>query len=503
MLCRLSTHLPRRASLGFRTFSTSITNDTEWEQNWESQVSTVSGATGSYEESADQLRDISKSGVLKFTDLRDNPSRFFAAHRILAERSPILGPGFWIRFTVHYNLFAGTVLAVGGEEHLEMLEEVQKNGELGCFALTEQLAGVNSGLVVGTKITWDNDSQDFLLESLGDGANKNWISQGLVGDKAVVLADLHVEGKSVGPHAFVMNLRENGALVDNVSLEDMGGKTVGNDLDNARIHFNNVRLPKSAMLNKYADVDETTGKYVQKIEGMRTMEMIGQRLFSGRVAVAQAALEFRRKLFKMTKEYSDNKKCWSPSGNPVLSDIPQLKALYEETSARGDELDAFVAICEKKLSMCLQEEILPPLELTEAIAVAKIRAVDESIEMCFRLKQEVGSYALMAGSGFEQMDFLQCCKFAEGDSRILMLKMARDRLNVYKKKGPSGDEDEDDLCKIMLSSIQSEMDRNGGDKQAAFDSEWESFYELAGLVMGRVSKSYLQEAEQDAAAMTA
>ena len=47
------------------------------------------------------------------------------------------------------------------------------------------------------------------------------------------------------------------------------------------------------------------------------------------------------------------------------------------------------------------------------------------------------------------------------------------------------------------------MDRNGGDKQAAFDSEWESFYELAGLVMGRVSKSYLQEAEQDAAAMTA
>lgn len=39
----------------------------------------------------------------------------------------------------------------------------------------------------------------------------------------------------------------------------------------------------------------------------------------------------------------------------------------------------------------------------------------------------------MAGSGFEQMDFLQCCKFAEGDSRILMLKMARDRLSVYRK----------------------------------------------------------------------
>ena len=152
--------------------------------------------------------------------------------------------------------------------------------------------------------------------------------------------------------------------------------------------------------------------------------------------------------------------------------------------------------------------------LQEAIAVAKVHGVEESIEQCFRLKQEVcfvvtvttalffvfnharpspsaisqllcqnsldpahtnavcgdesfplvracvvhqdeialllcrswtrmvpcmyvfvqvGSYALMAGSGFEQSDFLQCCKFAEGDSRILMLKMARDRLSQFRK----------------------------------------------------------------------
>jgi acyl-CoA oxidase len=481
---------PRLQQPTIRTLATAT--DAAWEKQWQAQVDTVTGDVGSYEESAAQLREMSKSGVLRFTDLRDNPERFFSAHRILAEQSPLLGPGFWIRFTVHYNLFAGTVLAVGGEEHLQMLEEIQESGELGCFALTEQLAGVNSGLVVDTRITWDNDNQNFVLESVGGGANKNWISQGLVGDKAVVLADLNVNNQSYGPHAFIMNLRENGKVVDNVSLEDMGRKTVGNDLDNARIHFNSVRLPKSAMLNRYADIDDN-GDYVQKIKGMRTMEMIGQRLFSGRIAVAQAALEFRRKLFKMTKEYSDNKKCWSPSGNPVLSDIPQLKSLYEEAKERGDELDRFVAICEEKLAMCLQEDILPPLELTEAIAVAKIRAVDESIEMCFRLKQEVGSYALMSGTGFEQMDFLQCAKFAEGDSRILMLKMSRDRLNLFKKNGPSGDDEEDELCHTILEAVASRMKENGGDRQAAFDGEWESFYDLARLVMGRISRNYLNE----------
>ena len=38
---------------------------------------------------------------------------------------------------------------------------------------------------------------------------------------------------------------------------------------------------------------------------------------------------------------------------------------------------------------------------------------------------QVGSYALMGSSGFKHLDFLNCCKFAEGDSRVLMQKMVR------------------------------------------------------------------------------
>ena len=52
-----------------------------------------------------------------------------------------------------------------------------------------------------------------------------------------------------------------------------------------------------------------------------------------------------------------------------------------------------------------------------------------------KLEQEVGSYALMAESGFIYKDMLLCCKFAEGDSRILMQKIARDELKKAKDKG--------------------------------------------------------------------
>mmetsp|Transcript_20904 Transcript_20904/g.29458 ORF Transcript_20904/g.29458 Transcript_20904/m.29458 type:complete len:97 (+) Transcript_20904:137-427(+) len=44
----------------------------------------------------------------------------------------------------------------------------------------------------------------------------------------------------------------------------------------------------------------------------------------------------------------------------------------------------------------------------------------------------------MGDTGFENLDFLNCCKFAEGDSRILMQKMARDAVRSYSKANKAG-----------------------------------------------------------------
>ena len=124
------------------------------------------------------------------------------------------------------------------------MEQVEEGGLLGCFALTEKLAGVQSGLIVQTRAEYDEATGTFLLNNTGktEGAYKNWISQGFVADKAVVLADLTVGGERKGPHAFLMDLRQNGELCPGVSVGDMGIKTTGNDLDNAWIAFDNVRL---------------------------------------------------------------------------------------------------------------------------------------------------------------------------------------------------------------------------------------------------------------------
>ena len=302
------------------------------------------------------------------------------------------------------------------------------------------------------------------------------------------MAELKINGDSKGPQAFVMDFRKDGELVKGIEVDDMGKKTTGNDLDNAWVAFDNVRIPKSAILSKYADVEDN--EYVFKTQGVRPFDMIGQRLYTGRIAVAQAALTYRKELFKRTKDYSDSKKTFAFKGEPVLSNIPQLKALYEVNDRKLAELEDFVGKCELALSECLKQDKLPSSKLVDAIATCKVQAVENSIDACFKLKQEVGSFALMDSAGFKHMDFLQCCKFAEGDSRILMQKMARDRMKLFSKDGESGDADEVAICKDLVSGISKQV-ANGATQGQAWDLEWENVYKLANAVMARVQRDGL------------
>jgi len=434
------------------------------------------GSNIHYTKSAERLRTLIREGPYNLLDLRDAPERFFLSHQLLSEFATRVGPGFGIRFTVQVNLFAGTIIGLGNKEQVNFLSEVQKKGLLGCFCLTERLAGVNSGLVVNTIAEWDEGRQMFLLDCPDEGSKKNWISQGLTADMAVVVATLIVKGKSYGPHAFVMEMRRDGQLVDGVTVEDMGNKTIGNDLDNARVSFSKVWLPRSALLDRYAGIEK--GEYVQHQPGTSNMDMIGQRLYTGRAVIASSTLVFARTLYKTAREYADNKRCWHPKGSIMLSEIPQLSFLYKEADEKLGKVEALRDQVEARLCECLKSEKIPDAKLVEMVAALKVKAIEASINLCFRLKQELGSYALMGGTGFEKMDYLQCCKFAEGDSRILMQKIARDRLQAFSKK-QEGTARESEICFKLGQALMA-----GG--KAAWNENWKDVYGLADAVIDRV-----------------
>ena len=504
-------HDPQKAGGSTSAEGSSDDLSTPWSRGFASEISRLRSRGVTYAQSADFLREIVRRASLRFTDIRDDPRRFFLAHRLLAAHAPAHGPGFWIRFTVQFNLFAGTVVALGGPEHLRLLDAIQAAGELGCFCLTERLAGVNSGLVVNTTATYDSNTKTFILNSKNEGACKNWISQGLTAEWAVVVADLTTtDGKRVGPHGFLVRLRDSSRankkggspLRRGVTVGDMGLKTTGLDLDNAWVRFSDFRVPHACLLDRHGGVDAATGAYLGAAK--KPMEMIGQRLFTGRVAVAQAALVFSRTLFANTKKYSDSKMCAMRGTTPALSDVPQLRALYDEAEKRFARMESFVNKCETGLCAALVADEMPKLAATRAIAVAKIRAVETCVELCHRLKQEVGSYALMADTGFEHTDFLQCCKFAEGDSRILSQKLARDAFGEWlrneKKRAPTGvpqpppgwSPQETRACARVAAAIQA-AEKKGASKIEAWDAAWRDVYALADAVCARAMAGTLGE----------
>jgi len=438
-----------------------------------------------FDSSSNQLRELLLTGLLKQTDLRDDPEWFFEAHRVIAAFGQELGQGFWTRFTVQYNLFAGTVLAVGNEQQVQSLHRMQASSELGCFGLTERFAGVSSGMVVETTAHWDALRREFVIHSPNEGAYKNWISQGFCADKSVVIADLVVAQHSHGPHAFLIDFRttdpvtQQKVLLPGIRLADMGKKTVANDLDNAWIAFDSMRVPESSLLDKFAHID-ATDQYVPTLQGMHPMLQIGQRLFTGRVAVAQAALLFGRALFAKTRCYTDNKLCWSPKGRPPLSMLPQLSSLYAQADAAFSYAEEYSVRCELKLCSCLRADTLPAAELIEEIAVAKIRSVETTVQLCFRLKQTVGSYALMAGSGFESTDTMQIAKFAEGESFVLMQKLTRDRVKA--RSTVEG-------CSALENTIVTELKNS---TMAEWVEKADMVYQLAELVMDRTMERVMQ-----------
>ncbi|GAA1316822.1 acyl-CoA dehydrogenase [Leucobacter albus] len=262
-------------------------------------------------------------------------------------------PSMQIKGGVQWGLFGSAILHLGNKTHHEKwLPDVMSLKLPGAFAMTE--IGHGSDVAsIGTTATYDADTEEFEIHTPFKGAWKEFLGNAAIhGQAAVVFAQLITRGVNHGVHAFFVPIRTaDGKLLPGVGSEDDGVKGGLNGIDNGRLHFTNVRIPRENLLNRYGDV-AADGSYTSDIEspGRRFFTMIGT-LVQGRVSLDGSAVRAMQAALAIAIRYgSERRQFPGASGREtVLMDygqhqrrlLPRLAETYAMAFAHERLLTVF------------------------------------------------------------------------------------------------------------------------------------------------------------------
>jgi acyl-CoA oxidase len=193
-----------------------------------------------------------------------------------------------VKCGVQFGLFGGAILHLGTERHhARYLGAAASMDLIGCFAMTETGHGSNVQ-ALGTTATYDPETEEFVVHTPHEDARKDYIGNAARdGRMAVVFAQLGDHGV----HAFLVPLRDSdGDTLPGIRIEDCGPKLGLDGVDNGRIWFDSVRVPRENLLDRYASV-APDGTYTSPIENStkRFFTMLGT-LIQGRISVSGASI---------------------------------------------------------------------------------------------------------------------------------------------------------------------------------------------------------------------
>lgn len=223
-----------------------------------------------------------------------------------------------IKFGVQFGLFGGSIQMLGTEKHhRKYLKDVGSLDLPGCFAMTELGHGSNVR-EIETTATYDIENQEFIIHTPFPSARKDYIGNAAAhGRMATVFTQLKIGENEYGVHAILVPIRDkNNEPLPGVSIEDCGEKLGLNGVDNGRLWFNRVRVPRENLLNHFADVAED-GTYSSPIQNpsKRFFSMLGT-LIGGRVGVPSAGLSATKTGLAIAIKYANKRRQFGPANQP-------------------------------------------------------------------------------------------------------------------------------------------------------------------------------------------
>ncbi|KAH7389471.1 hypothetical protein DE146DRAFT_163900 [Phaeosphaeria sp. MPI-PUGE-AT-0046c] len=205
-------------------------------------------------------------------------------------------------YVLHMHMFVTTVREQASKEQQSYwMPRILNYDIIGCYAQTELGHGSNvRGLE--TTATWDPVKKEFEIHSPHLTASKWWNgSMGRTATHAIVVAQLLLPGTndptnlaSHGPQTFIVQIRDTMTHqpLPGIAVGDIGPKYGYASMDNGYMLFDHFRVPRSAMLSRYAEVSDETGAFIRTghpavVYGSLTF-VRGQIIMHARLVLARA-----------------------------------------------------------------------------------------------------------------------------------------------------------------------------------------------------------------------
>ena len=340
-----------------------------------------------------------------------------------------------IKFGVQFGLFGGSVQQLGtAPHHKKYLEAIGKGELLGCFAMTETGHGSNvRGLE--TTITYDVKKEEFVVHSPKEESGKEYIGNALHGELATVFGQLIVKGESHGIHAILVPLRDkSGATLPGIRVEDCGTKLGLNGVDNGRIWFDAVRVPRANLLNRFGDVSKD-GQYSSPIESpaRRFFTMLGT-LVGGRVCVPRAGLSAAKSGLTIAIKYALKRRQFAPRQNEpetLLLDYPSHQRRLMPKLAKAYALHFALMELSRRFVAHEEEDMREIESLAAGLKSAATWFTTETLQEC---REACGGKGYLWENRIADLKAdTDIFTTFEGDNTVLAQLVAKGLLSKFKK----------------------------------------------------------------------
>src|SRR3954452_9957660 len=351
-----------------------------------------------------------------------------------------------VKAGVQWGLFGGAVQLLGSTRHHELyLADIMSFDLPGCFAMTETGHG-SDVQQLRTTCTYDPATGCFDLHTPHQAARKDYIGNAAKdGRMAVVFAQLITQGRNHGVHAWLVPIRnDDGTPCDGVIIGDDGPKAGLLGVDNGRLTFDHVRVPRDMLLDRYGQV-AADGTYTSSIENetRRFFTMLGT-LVRGRVSVGGSAGSATKLALDIAVRYGNVRRQFAAPGKDreiVVNDylvhqrklLPALATSYalhfaqEELVSTMHDVQYKTHVLGEEIDEAGQRE----LESRAAgLKVANTWHATRTIQMC---REACG------GAGYLQENRLPHLKADtdvfttfEGDNTVLLQLVAKGLLTGYR-----------------------------------------------------------------------